>query len=256
MNQNIFETRQRAAELLQEAVRIWQGSDKSEYLEDLSADPVFKLLLNALAYMSNELESDIDSLKEEIFEEFEGMMSRGEGVKATPAMTVITAPLIAGVSDVNINSSDEFYISGDNGNRFIFTPLFRTRAINASVQKVIRLDARRWGVTLSFPETVNNLSGFAFSVPFYRFQGLELAGPDNFPVLIQDHFLVSIRQDIDSDSASYGIGNCITVFQAQFPGKGEVNAFLLHERCSLQLAVAEFITEPVIAGICPPDNFQ
>lgn len=186
MNQNVFETRQRAAELLQEAIRIWQSSERSEYLEGLATDPVFKLLMNALAYQANELESDIDSLKDEILEEFQGMISRGEGMKATPAMAVITTCPVAGISDVTVDSGDEFYISGDNGARFSFTPLFRTRAINASVQRILRLDARRWAVTISFPESVRNLSGFAFSVPFYRFQYLRVmmsGSEEEIPVL-------------------------------------------------------------------------
>ena len=49
MKQNIFETRQRTEELLQQAVTIWQQSVFSEQLEGLEQDPVFTLLMTALA---------------------------------------------------------------------------------------------------------------------------------------------------------------------------------------------------------------
>jgi len=185
MNQNLFETKQRAAELLNEAVKIWQSSEQSEYLEGLDTDPVFKLLLNALAYQANELESDIESFKEELLEEFEGVISRGEGVKATPAMTVISAYPAVGIPESIVDSSDEFFISSDNI-RYTFTPLLRTRVLNASVSKILRLDARRWAVNIDFAFPVKNLSGFAFSVPFYRFQGLKVMFADTekeIPVL-------------------------------------------------------------------------
>ena len=59
MKQTIFENKQRAEELLQEAIRIWRSSDHPDQLEGIEQDPVFSLLLTALAYQSNELENDL-----------------------------------------------------------------------------------------------------------------------------------------------------------------------------------------------------
>jgi hypothetical protein len=57
MKQTIFENKQRADELIQEAIRIWRESDHPDQLEGIEQDPVFSLLMTALAYQSNELEN-------------------------------------------------------------------------------------------------------------------------------------------------------------------------------------------------------
>lgn len=54
MKQTIFETRQRAEELLREAINIWQQSDDNDKLEGLENDPILKLMITALAYQVNE----------------------------------------------------------------------------------------------------------------------------------------------------------------------------------------------------------
>ena len=40
MKQTIFETRQRADELMREAINIWRQSDMNDFLEGLETDPV------------------------------------------------------------------------------------------------------------------------------------------------------------------------------------------------------------------------
>ena len=54
MKQTIFETRQRASEILKETIAIWRQSDQSDYLEGIEDDPIFSLLIMALAYRANE----------------------------------------------------------------------------------------------------------------------------------------------------------------------------------------------------------
>jgi hypothetical protein len=66
MKQTIFENKQRAEELLQEAIRIWRSSDHPDQLEGIEQDPVFSLLLTALAYQSNELENGLDQMKGDV----------------------------------------------------------------------------------------------------------------------------------------------------------------------------------------------
>ena len=63
MKQTIFETRQRAEELIHEAINIWRQSDMNDSLEGLEKDPVFSLLMTALAYQMNELVTDMEAMK-------------------------------------------------------------------------------------------------------------------------------------------------------------------------------------------------
>ena len=74
MKQTLFATRQRAEELLREVVSIWRQSNQSEQLEGMENDPVFSLLINALAYKANEIENEIERLQEEVLESFTQML--------------------------------------------------------------------------------------------------------------------------------------------------------------------------------------
>ena len=66
MKQTIFETRQRAEELLREAINIWRQSDDDDKLEGLENDPVLKLMITALAYQTNESISDLEMMKTDV----------------------------------------------------------------------------------------------------------------------------------------------------------------------------------------------
>ena len=59
MNQTIFTTRQRAEELIKEAISIWQYNGGGELLEGIEQDPVFSLFMTALAYQANEIDNEI-----------------------------------------------------------------------------------------------------------------------------------------------------------------------------------------------------
>ena len=74
MKQTIFTTRQRAEEILKEAVSIWEHSNSSEHLEGLERDPVLSLFMTALAYQSNEIDNEIEQLRADILDEFARML--------------------------------------------------------------------------------------------------------------------------------------------------------------------------------------
>ena len=56
--------------MLQKAIAIWRESEQSDYLEGIEKDPVFSLLITALAYQANETETEIEQMKTELLEEF------------------------------------------------------------------------------------------------------------------------------------------------------------------------------------------
>ena len=74
MKQTIFNTRQRAEEIIKEAIAIWEQSTNNEHLEGIEQDPVFSLFLTALAYQANEIDNEIEQLKAEILYELEQML--------------------------------------------------------------------------------------------------------------------------------------------------------------------------------------
>ena len=172
MKQTIFETKQRAEELLREAINIWRQSDDNERLEGLESDPVMKLLITALAYQANESASDLEALKTEVLEEFAQLLTPYEIGHATPATAVVEAALQDSVTELEMTDQSVFTLNGTN---FSFMPLLRTRLLNAKVNSIIRMDGRRFKVTIRFNSPVKDLSGFAFAVDSLDFQDLTVS---------------------------------------------------------------------------------
>ena len=171
MKQTIFENKQRAEELMREAIRIWRESDHGDQLEGIEHDPVFSLLMTALAYQSNETESFLEQMKSDVLNDFARMLTPYEVGHAIPATAVIETSLQSGISDLELNEQHVFTLPETDA-RFI--SLLQTRVLNASIRSVVRMDGRRWKVTLKFDSPVSDLSGFCFAVRNQNFKNLRL----------------------------------------------------------------------------------
>lgn len=182
MKQTIFETKQRAEELLREAFNIWRQSDDNDKLDGLENDPVLKLMMTALAYQTNESTSDLESLKTEVMEEFAQLLTPYEIGHAVPATTVVETALMDSVSETEVDAQNAFTLNGTN---FTFLPLLRTRLLNAKVKSIIRMDGRRFKVSIHFNSPIKDLSGFAFAVDSLDFQDLSVSIRDQQLPLIR-----------------------------------------------------------------------
>ncbi|MDR1881996.1 MAG: hypothetical protein LBR26_04345 [Prevotella sp.] len=174
MKQTIFETRQRADELMKEVLSIWQKSDRSEELENLENDPVLSLLITAFAYLQNETDNEIERLKNDVLEEYARMLIPHALYNARPASIIVKTSL-QNKEAFELSEHTPFTLS-DAPYRFI--PLLRTRVLGGNVDSVLRMDERRWKVTMSFPAPVNNLSRFTFAIlnPNFREVKVSLNG--------------------------------------------------------------------------------
>ena len=171
MKQTIFENKQRADELMREAIRIWRESDHGDQLEGIEQDPVFSLLITALAYQSNETESFLEQMKSDVLNDFARMLTPYEVGHAIPATAVIETSLQSGISDLELNEQHVFTLPETDA-RFI--SLLQTRVLNASIRSVVRMDGRRWKVSLKFDSPISDLSGFCFAVRNQNFKNLRL----------------------------------------------------------------------------------
>lgn len=171
MKQTIFETRQRAEELLREAINIWQQSDDNDKLEGLENDPILKLMITALAYQVNESISDLEAMKDEVLEEYAQLLTPYEIGHAVPATAVISTALLDPISELELNSSSPFTL---NGTDYKFIPLLKTRLLNIKDISIVRIDGRRWKVTMNFSTPTNDLSGFAFAIKNQNFQDVNI----------------------------------------------------------------------------------
>lgn len=171
MNQPIFDTKQRAAELLETAIRIWRQSDNAEILEGIENDPVFNMLLTALAYRENEIDSDIERLTKEVTEEFANLFIPFEAGHAIPATALIETLPYPSLSEVELNESTVFKLEG----QFNFIPLFKSKVINAIINDLERIDGRRWKVNLKLRHPINDLGGFCFAIKDSDFRNLTVS---------------------------------------------------------------------------------
>lgn len=172
MKQTLFETKLRADELLQKAKNIWQKSDQSDMLESIETDPVLSLLMTALAYQANELEGDFEQMKADVLDEFAHMLTPYEADHALPATALIETSLGEGLEAVEVGPQHIFTITDT---RVEFIPLLRTRVLNANVSSVVRLDGRRWKVTIDFKYPTTDLSGFCFAIKNLNYRDLDVS---------------------------------------------------------------------------------
>lgn len=171
MKQTIFENKQRADELIQEAIRIWRESDHPDQLEGIEQDPVFSLLMTALAYQSNELENELEQMKSDVLNEFARMLTPYEVGHAIPATAVVETALQTGVSEIELSDRHVFTLV-ESGASFI--PLLRTRVLNMTIRSIVRMDGRRWKVSLKFDTPISDLSGFCFCIKNHNYKDLKL----------------------------------------------------------------------------------
>ena len=172
MKEDIYSTRQRATDLLNETLSIWQKGDHIDQLEGLAKDPVFSLLMTALAYRANEMDGEVERLRQDVLEEFARMMMPYEAGHAVPATTVVGMELQNDVPEMTLDETSTFTLQ-EGG--YSFMPLLRSRLVNADVSSVIRLDGRRWKVVLSFQNPISDLSGLTFALRDERFKDVKIS---------------------------------------------------------------------------------
>lgn len=171
MRQNIFNTRQRAEEIIKEAVAIWQRGFNSEQLEGIEQDPVFSLFMTALAYQANEIDNEIEQLQEEILDELTRLLIPYEKIHPLPATALVEVRLDDRIPELTLDQRCGFILPDTD---YTFIPILKTRAINAEIQSVVRIDNRRWKVGLKLKGAVKQLSGMTFLIGNPHFHDLKL----------------------------------------------------------------------------------
>lgn len=172
MRKKLFATAEIAKELQKEAIAIWRMGSNEEYFEGVENDPVVSLLITALAYQEYTADNELSRLKNEVLEDFSRMLIPYELCGAKPASALLQTRTEEGVNKVSLHSSTPFSL-GEN--KFHFMPLLDTTVYNAKVESVVRLDARRWKVSINFKEEISSLEGFSFIVNNHNFKDLNIS---------------------------------------------------------------------------------
>lgn len=171
MNQKIFETQQKADELLREALVIWRKSSQNEFLEGIEEDPILSLLMSAIAYQENSFDSELENLKTEVLNEYIKTLLPYGMQHAIPATAVVETALQDNISQMPVNSNTKFVL---NDSDYVFVPLLETQAFNLTVNSVVRMDGKRWKVTLKSPYPIKELTGFSFAIKGESFNSVTI----------------------------------------------------------------------------------
>lgn len=172
MKQSSFEIRQRAEELIRNAISIWRQSDNGELLEGIENDPVFSMMLTAIAHESNDMDAQITRFRQGIYEEFSQMMMPYGIGGAMPATVAVTLMPAEGIASVHFTDTSAFSIDGTS---YTMIPLLESTAINLRVSSMQRVDGRHWSIGLDFASMVSDLSGWTFAIEEAEFSGLKLS---------------------------------------------------------------------------------
>lgn len=171
MRQKIFATQQMAKELQKEAIAIWSQGTHEEYLEGMEKDPVISLLMTALAYQDYAADHELERLKTEVMDDFSQMLIPYELCHAVPASVLVQTVPEAKIGKIALGAGQTFGLSE---NKYSFIPLLNTSVYQVALRSVVRMDARRWKVSLSFKEPVTDLAGFCFLVNNSKFKDLNV----------------------------------------------------------------------------------
>lgn len=171
MRKKIFATGEMAKELQKEAMAIWRMGSNEENFEGMENDPVISLLMTALAYQEYTADNELSRLKNEVLEEFSRMLIPYDLCHAKPASVLVQTNTENNVNKVLLHSGMSF---SESEHKFNFMPLLETTVYNAKIDSVVRLDARRWKVSINFKEEISTLEGFSFLVDNHNFKDLNI----------------------------------------------------------------------------------
>ena len=143
----------------------------------MEKDPVVSLLMTALAYQDFAADHELERLKTEVMDDFSHMLIPYELCHAVPASVLLQTSLEDKISKLDLGADQVFTLAE---NKYNFIPLLNTTVYNATVRSVVRMDARRWKVSLSFKEPVTDLGGLSFLVDNTLFKDLNIILSDNF----------------------------------------------------------------------------
>lgn len=172
MRKKIFATGELAKELQKEATAIWRMGSNEDNFEGLENDPVVSLLMTALAYQEYTADNELSRLKDEVLEDFSRMLIPYELCHAKPASVLVQTNTEENVNMVSLHADTTFSLSESKYN---FMPLLETTVYNAKVDSIVRLDARRWKVSIDFKEEISSLEGFSFLVNNNSFKDLNIS---------------------------------------------------------------------------------
>lgn len=175
-------------ELFKRALEIWERNshldidDENNPFYKIDQDPVVRLLIAALSHQENQIKREIHSLKDTIVDDFINQTIPPNLIKSIPASSIIQTAKVKGLEQECFADEETPFlidVPKETGKTkkmesFRFTPLLRTKIVNAHIDNVNYLENNRWGVGLIFEDPIKDLSGMSFYFPNKKINTLKL----------------------------------------------------------------------------------
>ena len=176
--------------LIKKAIENWE--EKGD-LREVEKDPIVKLLFSALAYQSYSISREISVFQEKTITEFRNKLIPYHLIKPFPAYSVVQTKIRKNNND-NIEPVPFFVVDeksafGFGKNNLQFTPLFKTKIVNANISNItVDDDDCSIKLDLSSEVIIDDFSGMSF-----YFEETN-AAPD-IEISMNDQILPVVRPD-------------------------------------------------------------
>ena len=151
---------------------LWDGSNPNSPLYGMDKDPLVSLLITALAYQEQQIETDIEHFRKGMVAELEDFMLPCHLTKANPAIAMMsTAKAKGNRARCLVGDNTVFTVQKESFRErtsYNFRPLFESNIIGATVIELSQSLNGKWKLTLEVEDEKTVLGG----VGFY-FKGIE-----------------------------------------------------------------------------------
>ena len=166
------EMKEKVADLRNKIFTLWSNEGKWESgnpdspLYGLDRDPLITMLITAMVYQQQQIESDIERFRSGMVSELEDAILPFYLTKATPAIAMMCSAKAAGNNDnYVVGQGVDFSIQKESfqtRETLHFCPLFESNVIGAEVKAVEKQPDGKYKLTLEVKETKSSLDGVGF----------------------------------------------------------------------------------------------
>lgn len=184
MSMNNYDIRDRVEQLRNKVFSLWAKEGKWDHsnpnspMYGLERDPLVTMMITALAYQEQEIETDIEHFRNGMVSELEEAVLPFHLLKATPSIAMMcTAKAKGNHSRCIVGESSEFIVQKESfleRTNLNFCPLFESNIIGASVINLSQTLNGQWKLTLEVEDEKAVIGGVGFFFKDIEFEALTM----------------------------------------------------------------------------------
>ena len=135
----------------------WTKTGQS--VRNMENDPVVNLLLSAFSFQAYQIHSKVERIENKTVRDFRDRSLPFHLIKPLPAFSIAETKLKEGCSEKILDENSAFEFQNSSKQKISFTPLLKTKVINAELTMAFQSEEKVWRVKLQSNEPIGNLSG-------------------------------------------------------------------------------------------------